>query len=467
MMEDERHDEEPPLTDAEVAEVQAILAPPQIAGWRQQLLWKRNAKGIANELQNHTANATTILSHDERWVGVLSLNEFSQLIEFVKRPPTEPRNSLWLPRMVRDTDITSIANWIAREHNIMIRTETVGLAVNLVGDRNRHHPVREYLGGLEWDGTQRISTWLEDFMGATSTRGSANYIRNVGRAWMVQAVARIYEPGCKADHVLILEGAQGIKKSTAFYVLGQPWFTDQINEMGSKDASMQTQGVWIIELAELDAMSRHEVGRVNAFLTIRSDRIRPPYGHNVMHYDRQCVFAGTVNHTDYLRDETGNRRFWPVRCENRRINITALEEQRDQLWAEAVMAYKNNEIWWLEDERAARLEQEDRMQIDAWEEPISRFLDGVAKDSGPLMRERPYTTVPDVFKALQIAVERQGKSEQIRVVSVLKRLGWLRRNVRLDNGQQWRYVKEPEDEPLAVTQENPESGGAAVLDREP
>lgn len=454
MMEEEKHppetsDDEPPLTEAEIAEVKSLLAPLEASGWRQKLIWRRDSRGNAVALENHTVNVTQILTCDERWDGVLSLNEFSQLTEFVKRPPHILGDEPWLTRMIREADITAIANWIAANHKIMVTTDVVGKSVNLVADRQRYHPVREYLESLTWDGTERISHWLEDFMGATSTVGSANYISQVGRAWLISAIARVYQPGCKADHVLILEGATGIKKSTAFYVLGHPWFTDQISDMGSKDASLQAQGVWIIELAELDAMTRHEVGRVKAFLTVRSDRIRPPYGHVVMHYDRQCVFAGTVNHTDYLRDETGNRRFWPVRCENRKINIAALEEARDQLWAEAALAYKNREIWWLEDERAARLEQEDRMQIDAWEPAIANFLDSVKRDSGALMRERPYTVVPDIFKALQIPLERQGRSEQMRVVSVLKRLKWLRRNVYAGDGrQEWRYVKEPDDDQL-------------------
>jgi putative DNA primase/helicase len=433
--------DEPPLTDAEVAEVKAMLAPPKLSGWREEFIWKYGGKGQPLYIENHTSNVTLILTHDERWKSIISLNEFSQMTEFVARPPHENGRDPWLPRVIRDTDITNVANWIAKHHKIMVTTDTVGKSVAVVGERNRHHPVREYLEGLEWDGTERLSHWLEDFMGATSTRGSNTYIQAVGRAWMISAVARVYEPGCKADHVLILEGATGIKKSTAFYTLGHPWFTDQISDMGSKDSSMQAQGVWIVELAELDAMTRHEVGRVKAFLTIRTDRVRPPYGHHVMHYDRQCVFAGTVNHTDYLRDETGNRRFWPVRCENRKININALEEQRDQLWAEAVAAYKRDEIWWLEDERAAKQEQDDRMQIDAWEGPIGEFLNGITKDAGPLLRDRPYVTMQQVFKALGVAVERQGLTESRRVGSVLKRLGWFRRNVRLDDGtQEWRYI---------------------------
>jgi putative DNA primase/helicase len=413
------------------------------SGWREKLLWKHDAKGNATALQNHHSNVTEILTNDERWVGCISLNEFSQIAEFVKQPPHEPSTGVWLPRAVNDPDITFITNWIAHQYRIMAHPEMVGNCVTATASRNRHHPVRKYLEGLEWDGIERLSSWLEDFCGARATGSSANYIRNVGRAWMISAVARIYRPGCKADHVLILEGPQGILKSTVFKTLADPWFTDQVASLDSKDSSLGVHGMWVIELAELDAMSRHEVGKVKAFLTVVTDRIRPPYGHNVMQYDRQCVFGGTVNHTDYLRDETGNRRFWPVRCATSKINIPALAEARDQLWAEAVAAYRAGEIWWLEDETAAREEQDDRMQVDVWEEPISAYLAQVAAGVGPVMRERPYVTLPDVLKALQIPVERQGLAESRRAVAVLKRLGWLRRQVRNGNGvREWRYMKE-------------------------
>ena len=125
-------------------------------------------------------------------------------------------------------------------------------------------------------------------------------------------VARIFSPGAKADSCLILEGEQGTKKSTALKTLVQPWFTDEIAELGSKDAALQTRGVWIIEIAELDSMNRSEAGKIKEFMSRTTDRFRPPYGRRLIESPRQCIFAGSVNHTNYLRDETGARRFWPV-----------------------------------------------------------------------------------------------------------------------------------------------------------
>lgn len=430
--------EEPPDWEELARISKAIVVKPN---WRDQLIWKRTAKGNQTTLENHIVNITTILAHDERWVGAIALNEFSQDVELVKRSPTEPRDDgAWLTRPLIDTDLTEIGNWLASQHNLLVRPESIGLAAAAIARRNSYHPVRDYLDSLAWDGIERLSSWLEDYCGATSTSGATNYVRSVGRAWMISAVARIYQPGCQVDHTLILEGKTSIGKSTLFKILGGEWFTDQLGDLNSKDSHIGVHGVWIIELAELDVMARHEVSRIKAFLTIRFDRLRPPYGHIVMRYDRQCVFAGTVNHFDYLRDEAGNRRFWPVRCADNKFNLGALAESRDQLWAEAVAAYRVGEEWHLRNETSARAEQEDRMMADAWDGPVGDYLAGVSREAGPLLRERAYVTLPDVMKALQIPVERQGQAESRRVVSILKRMGWSRRQVRTDALREWRYM---------------------------
>ena len=200
--------------------------------------------------------------------------------------------------------------------------------------------------------------------------------RAFGSRWMISAVARIMQPGAKVDHMLILEGPQGAKKSSALKVLaGAEWFTDELAEIGSKDAAQQMRGIWIIEIAELDAIGRAEVSRIKAFLTRTTDRYRPPYERYVVEVPRQCVFAGSVNPDTYLRDETGNRRFWPVRCG--RIDLDALRRDRDQLWAEAVARYREGAIWWLDEPELiaeVKAEQDQRYHADAWDSRIDRWL---------------------------------------------------------------------------------------------
>jgi len=202
------------------------------------------------------------------------------------------------------------------------------------------------------------------------------YARAVGARWLISAVARIYQPGAKADCCLILEGPQGIRKSTALRTLAGEYFTDELADLNSKDAALQTRGVWIIELSELDTLARSEIAVIKAFMSRTSDRFRPPYGKRLIESPRQCVFAGTVNHHDYLKDDSGGRRFWPVQCG--RIDVGQLERDRDQLWAEARAKYIGGALWWLETAElveAAEQEQTERYEEDPWTEVIAEWAE--------------------------------------------------------------------------------------------
>jgi predicted P-loop ATPase len=249
---------------------------------------------------------------------------------------------------------------------------------------------------------------------------------------MVSAVARVFEPGCKADCCLILEGPQGIKKSTALRVLAEPWFTDEIADLGSKDAALQTRGVWVIEIAELDSMSRSEVGRIKAFMSRSTDRFRPPYGKRPIESPRQCVFAGSVNHSTYLRDETGGRRFWPVECQAPVIDVDALARDRDQLWAEAVSLYFDGNVWWLDSvelNRQAADEQADRYEGDPWDELILAWVAG--RDS------------VSINEVLTLCLDRRKDQwtqwDKIRVARCLRAHGWERFKAWGRGEREWRY----------------------------
>lgn len=292
------------------------------------------------------------------------------------------------------------------------------------------HPVQEFLDPLEWDGSSRVPTWLPDYLGVDDS----SYARAVGQCWLISAVARIFEPGCKVDAILVLESTQGLGKSSAFRILGGPWFTDEIADLGSKDAALGTMGAWLIELAELDSMSRSEVGKIKAFLSRNVDRFRPPYGRRLIEAPRQCVFAGSVNHNSYLRDETGARRFWPVECHN--IDLEALRRDRDQLWAEAVALYRAGHKWWLDPdlEKHAKREQADRFEGGAWDELIAKWVD-----------EKEFVTVTEILEQC-IAKPRGswGQADRIAVARTLRSLEWKRvRAKRTDSGpREWRYCRE-------------------------
>jgi predicted P-loop ATPase len=220
-------------------------------------------------------------------------------------------------------------------------------------------------------------------------------------------------------------------KSSALRVLGGPWFTDDIADLGSKDAVLQTKGAWIIELAELDSLSRADVSKIKGFMSRTTDRIRPPYGRRLEESPRQCVFAGSVNHSTYLRDETGGRRFWPVQCSG--ISIEALLQDRDQLWAEAVVQFHAGAKWWLDTTeliREAEREQYDRFEADPWQEHIVRFIE-----------DRASTSIDEILgQCLVKLVATWTQADKNRISRILTALGWERKKVGPRLNREWRYV---------------------------
>jgi putative DNA primase/helicase len=283
-----------------------------------------------------------------------------------------------VPRPWRDQDDREATAWL-QDNGVTVSLAVARDAVQTVAERNRYHPVMDYLEAIRWDGVPRLDTWLYTYIGAKNDI----YTQAVGPCWMISAVARIFQPGCKADAVLVLEGPQGIYKSTTFEVLGGAWYTNDIAALGTKDAQEQILGIWIVEFDELDAVTRaSDISHVKAFVSRGTDRFRFSYGHRVEPHPRQCVFGATSNKDTWQRDETGARRWWPVKCGT--IDIDRLRDDRDQLWAEARDRYLADERWWLEERElieAAKVEQEDRFEQDPWEELILEHLGGLNERS--------------------------------------------------------------------------------------
>jgi putative DNA primase/helicase len=404
---------------------------------------------LAGTPERNEANVVVALSNDEAFAGALVFDEFRQEILVSRRLPWDTTD-VW-PRPWLDVDDVNCAIWL-QHREINVAPNTVSRGVNAVARQLRIHPVRQYLSALKWDGASRLETWLISYLKAEDT----SLIRAIGARWMISAVARIMQPGAKVDHMLILEGPQGTKKSSALKTLaGDDWFTDELAEIGSKDAAQQMRGIWIIEIAELDAISRAEVSRIKAFLTRTTDRYRPPYDRYVVEVPRQCVFAGSVNPEAYLRDETGNRRFWPVRCGN--IDIDRLRCDREQLWAEAVALYQRGAIWWFEEPELValvKIEQDKRYQADAWDSRIDRWLvyerKRVNRGYGnyddwreeELERSSPLkdVSVGEILEgALGIEPARWTKGDQMRVGAYLKVRQWERYQARKGSFREWRY----------------------------
>lgn len=416
---------------------------------------------LAGTPERNEANVITALSNDEAFAGALVFDEFRQEV-LVTRPLPWDEQAPTLPRAWTDADDVRCAEWLQRRE-INVAPVTVSRSVGAVAREIRVHPVRDYLMSLRWDGVPRLERWVMIYLGADDTTLN----RAIGSRWMISGVARIMQPGVKVDHMLILEGPQGGKKSSAIKTLaGAEWFTDELAEIGSKDAAQQMRGIWVVEFAELDAISRAEVSRIKAFLTRTTDRYRPPYERYVVTVPRQCIFAGSVNPETYLRDETGNRRFWPVRCGS--IDVHALGRDRDHLWAEAAARYREGAIWWFEEPELialAKSEQEQRYHADAWDARIDRWLAferrrvdcGYAgyDDWRDEEVERPNSltdvSVGEILEgALGIEPARWTKADQMRVGAYLKTRQWERYQARKGKFREWRYRKQREGDHVGI-----------------
>lgn len=412
--------------------------------------FNRLRQDMAGTPERNEANVIIALTSDVAFAGVLAFDDFAQAI-VVRQPLPWDGATGPFPRPWEDADEVRNAEWL-QLRGVNVAPMVVGRAIGAVARDHRIHPVRDWLDHLRWDGMPRIETWTSTYLGAEPTA----FHHTVGALWLISAVARIFRPGVKADHMLILEGPQGARKSTALKVLaGEEWFTDELPELGSKDAAIHMQGIWIVEIAELDAIGRAEVSRIKAFLTRTADRFRPPYGRYTVEVPRQCVFAGTVNPDTYLRDETGNRRFWPLRCGT--IDIAALARDRDQIWAEAVHRFREGAIWWIDDAALlaeARTEQESRYQGDAWDARIDRWLTHETRSVNrghagyedwqeeEIERVDPIrdVSVGEILEgALGIEPAKWTKIDQMRVGAWLKSRHWERYRRRTGEAREWRY----------------------------
>jgi predicted P-loop ATPase len=324
------------------------------------------------------------------------------------------RGGVITPRPITDADVTEIQERLQHAGIPRLSKDVVHQAIDLRAVECAFHPVRQYLEGLSWDGEPRLFQWLETYCGAARTE----YTAKIGEMFMTAMVARIFEPGCKADYMLILESKQGELKSTACAALGGKWFSDNLPDIREgKDAAQHIRGKWLIEVSEMHAMGRAEAALLKSFVTRTTERYRPPYGRKEVIEPRQCVFIGTTNEATYLRDPTGSRRFWPVRTAT--IDVDNLAAGRDQLFAEAVHRYRAGAKWWPDrafEREHIKAEQDQRFEADAWEEAIGDFL-----------RNRSEVRVGEIARdALLFETNRIGRADQNRITSVLTQFGWKR-----------------------------------------
>lgn len=305
---------------------------------------------------------------------------------------------------------------ILEGHDFEVKSNDLLAAVLRHARSHSFHPVRDYLRGLNWDGKPRLDFWLKTCMGAADTA----FVRTVGRKTLISAVARAFKPGCKVDTILILEGPQGIRKSTAISTLfGKSLTFESVNLFDQHNKMvMNLMGKWVVELAEFVAALGKNEDAVKGLISMQTDRTTLPYAKAATDHPRSVIFIGTYNPDGmgYFNDSTGNRRYWPVPVT--KANLPLLEANRDQIWAEAVAAFDAGEEWWLTpgEEALAKAEVERRQSSDVWEEILSEKLVRAGVTS---------TSVGAALHAIGVPNERMGKRERNRVGQVLRNLKYL------------------------------------------
>ncbi len=388
--------------------------------------WRRKmVKNDRHQLVDCFENVYYVLTNHPTWSGVIGLDEFGNCLK-IRKPPDgvdgfEPGE--WT---TKHTQLFRL--WLLQVESLRVRAkENIMDAIGLIGEERRFHPVVDYLEQLKWDGTMRLGRWLQDCLAVDECRAlqgcAANhYVGLAGKFFLMGMVARVYDPGCIMRQVLVLEGTQWRGKSTAMKLLGGDWYSDTPFVVGDKDAFQALRGKWLYEIAELDAFNRSEATRVKAFISSTSDNYRAPYEARNRDWPRQCVFVATTNQFEYFKDPSGNTRFMPVIAGD--ANLQVLADMRDQLFAEAVLRYKQGRRRYPTRFAHARLfapEQDAREIEDPRYAKVSRFL-----RETPAARVSMETLVED---CLGVKTDRIDNARQLATVIgwMVHRCGWVKR----------------------------------------
>lgn len=396
-------------------------------------------KGVLQKTLNNCVNHIATLP---QLCEVFRYNVFSGLIEIASTAPWYKERGARGANFC-DEDVALLKYFLCKTMKIEYTRDILFDAVLVVAHKRHYHPVRNYLNSLVWDGTPRIDNWLVKYGHAADTV----YTNAIGRKVLCAAVKRVYEPGCKWDYVLIIEGAQGIGKSTACRILGRSWAGDMNLDPHEKDSISMMLGKWIIEMSEMTALRWHDANAMKSFITREKDTVRLPYERHAKDFPRQSVFIGTVNpeHVGYLNDITGNRRYWITKF-NGPVDLMGLEKAADQLWAEAVTCYKSEPLFLRgEAELMQALEAQARMPEDPLRANVVKW-----------MRENvdtEVTTTNTVLEWLGVPMKNVNRSDQSRIAQALIEMGWEKEITR-DGGVYNTQFRRPWRETIAKAVES-------------
>lgn len=363
-----------------------------------------------------------LIESDELLKSCFRFNLLSQEVEFIKVVPWD--NDVVIGSPLRDIDLIQLKAYLTKKYNFTLSCNLIHEIVIHDALKQAYHPIKDYIKKLEWDGTRRLDHWLQSICGVQENV----YTRAISRKVLVAAVSRVFIPGCKYDCMLILEGKQGIKKSTLIETLagGRKFYTVFSFNQTTKELAESMRGKWFIEVAELHGFNRQEAARIKNLLSDSTPRVRMSYERTATDFPKQNIFIGTINpdgDNQYFNDPTGSRRFWPVECTDT-IDINHLSDIRDQLFAEAYQHFLKGEQLYLDNLTSlaiAEEEQEARMIIDPWTNVVGKYLDN------KLTSEiNPKVTVDELMKeCLKISEEKMDLGKSIKLGRLLKKKGWV------------------------------------------
>ena len=401
--------------------------------WRADLVMNEEGSPKASV----TKNWALLLENHPAMNRALAYDAFRMLVVLVRRPAWErDTGEPWEPRALRDSDYQNAVMWLETLH-MAPKVTSIKPVIFSVAEKYQFDPLTEYLEGLVWDGTPRVDEFFRRYFGVDPAR-SSNYANIVSRRFLISCVARALRPGCKVDTMPIIEGPQGLMKSSGIKAFtGEQFFSDELSEIGSKDAKLEMQGKWVFEIAEMHRMNAAETNAVKKFLSQSTDRFRPPYGTTVIEAARRCAMIGTINPDGnaYLKDSTGARRFWPVTAT--KVDIDAIRRDRDQIWAEAVTLLKAGEPWWIQAGEIDVVEEQqaERTDIDVWTDLV---LDAIKGRTSILLSE--------LIRQVGIPAKDAGDRHSARIGRIMRSVGWMATRDMNGGAPVIKYVKPLEED---------------------
>lgn len=404
---------------------------------------------LGNALRTNTdLHAGTMIAFD-------SFRGDAMLMKPIPRPGVPPFSGTWKPRPVTDIDVIHLLEWFQQENYKKVSMEKVHRAVDAEAHRNAFSSAKDWLLSLPaWDGIVRLDHFADEVCGAKEADEgdsedeiykSTVYLAAIGRKFFISIVARIMEPGCQVDTVVVLEGPQGAMKTTLLreIAIRPEWFSDSFPvDMKDKDAAQGLPGNLIIEMSEMGQMRGSRVDTIKGFLSRRFDKYRPSYGRRFIYQPRQCVFAGSTNAYNYLSDKTGNRRFWPLRC-GAKIDIAKAKAWMPQLYAEALEAKRAGEQWHLTSdmEKIAEEIRMTREPDDLWEDAILTVIDAAEKYAEAHSEPYAWVTTKQCLLTIDPNLGKgESRSAEMRAGNILQKQGFEKRKKRDETGSiRWFY----------------------------